>query len=219
MFVCLGTLRGGTGHIKSRNDKQTFLVAGSADNVCTHGPQVGARLSVMKGLRRVEPPREFIDIAGEGPDTRGLAVEFTFEEQLACDHFDATSATVVVVATSSSQLGDGAGSICNFISEAGAELVVMLDIGRAAGVTGPAPHIDKCLEEVSTWVAGRGGSMVVDVMYGNERLAVARVKHAGRQFRFALHGQKPFWLTDKLGDVRCLKLCGAGCWTHSGAGE
>ena len=58
--------------------------------------------------------------------------------------------------------------------------------------------------------------MVVEVMYANERLAVARVKHAGCcQFRFALHGQKPFCPSEYLGDVRNIKLCGAGCESHS----
>ncbi len=148
----------------------------------------------------------------------GLAVDIAFAEEAACEHFGASSAIVAVVATSSCQLGDGAGTIGKFILDVDAELVVMLDNGPVAGVTRSLAHaIDRCAQEVSDWVACRGRSMVLQVMYADESLAVPRVKHTGcRLFRFVLHRQQQFEHRD---NARNIKLCGAGCDDHSRFGS
>ena len=126
----------GTRRIASANDMGDFLVAGSAGVGRQHGHQVGARASAVAELRRSVPP---LVESRPGSATVGLAVDIAFAEDAACDHVGASSARVAVVATSSCQLGDCAGTIGKFIADVGAEFVVMLDNGPVAGATGSSP--------------------------------------------------------------------------------
>ena len=135
MFVSIGH-EFGTRRIASANDMGDFLVAGSAGVGRQHGHQVGARASAVAELRRSVPP---LVESRPGSATVGLAVDIAFAEDAACDHVGASSARVAVVATSSCQLGDCAGTIGKFIADVGAEFVVMLDNGPVAGATGSSP--------------------------------------------------------------------------------
>jgi hypothetical protein len=210
MFVSIGNLHG-TRRIASYNDKKDFLAAGSAGAGWLCGPEVGARASAVAELRRSVPPQAWPGIAGEPAATVGLAVEIAFAEEAACEHFGARSATVAVVATSSCQFGDdGAGSICKFISDAGADLVVMLDNGPVAGSTRPSGRIDGRAQELLDWVAGRVGGPYIDLelMYADEIVAVARVKRTGcRMYLFELYREQQF---EHRHNARNIKLRGAG---------
>ena len=219
MFVSIGDL---FTHrtIESANDKGDFFVAGASCLGWIRGPQVGARASAVAELSKTGwlgsgglvgaqrfSPRIWCRIASDGSGTVGLAVDIVFAEKAAVAEFGASGASVVAVATSSCRFGDNAAHICQFISDVAADLVVMIDNGPRAGVTrSSAPAIDRCAQEVSDWVAGCGMSADLEVLYANQTLAVARVKHTGcRRFLFALHRQQQY---ERRGNARNIKLCG-----------
>lgn len=208
MFVSIGDLCG-TRRIASANDKSDLLVAGSAGIGWLHGPQVGARSSAVAELSPSVKPRILIcssAVAGL-PDTVGMAVDIAFAEQAACEHFGAAHSRVAVVATSNCQFGDGADAVGQFISDVGAELVVMLDNGPVTGVPrSAAPAVDRCADEVCVWFAGRGRAMDFQVLWADTTIAVARANHTpSGLFRFSMHRQKQFEHRD---NARNIKLCG-----------
>ncbi len=114
---------------------------------------------------------------------------------------------MVVVATSSCRLGDNTAHIYEFISDVGADLVVMIDNGPRAGVTrSSAPAIDSCAQELSDWVVGCGMAADLEVLYADDILAVARIKHSRcRRFLFGLQWQQQWGDRD---NARNIKLCG-----------
>jgi hypothetical protein len=219
MFVSIGDLFTYR-TIASRNDKGDFFVAGASCLGWVHGPQVGARASAVAELSKTGwlgsgalvgaprySPKIWRRIAPDESCTVGLAVDIVFAEKAAVAEFGASGASVVVVATSSCRLGDNTAHICQFISDVGADLVVMIDNGPRAGVTrSSAPAIDSCAQELSDWVVGCGMAADLEVLYADDILAVARMKHIGcRRFLFGLHRQQQF---EHRGNARNIKLCG-----------
>jgi hypothetical protein len=191
--------------MKSVNDKDDFLLTGAANIGWLHGPQVGARTSAVAELRAIEPPMIRRALS---PYTVGLAVDIKFAEEAAVKLFGASSARVVVIATSSSSLGDGAGTIGEFILDVGADLLVMLDNGPCLGssaVAVPAIHI--CAQDLSDWFIGCGRSADMQVLFAEARLAVARVALLGRPYRFGIHRPQTY---AGFQNARSIKLCAGG---------
>jgi hypothetical protein len=203
MFVCIGQLAGFR-RMKSANDKSDFLMTGAANIGWLHGPQMGARTSAVAELRAIEPPMVRHELS---PHTVGLAVDITFAEEAAVKLFGASSARVVVIATSSSSLGDGAGTIGKFISDVGADLVVVLDNGPCLGSPQAGPAIHICAQDLSDWFIGCGRSADMQVLFAEASLAVARVTSLGRPFRFGIHRQQK---SAGLENARSIKLCAGG---------
>ena len=179
-------------------------MTGAAGIGWLHGPQVGARTSAVAEMRAIEPPMFRHELS---PYTVGLAVDITFAEEAAVKLFGASSARVVVIATSSSSLGDGAGTIGKFISDVGADLLVMLDNGPCLGSTQAGPAIHSCAQDLSDWFIGCGRSADMQVLSAEASLAVARVTSLGRPFRFGIHRQQKF---AGLENARSIKLCAGG---------
>jgi hypothetical protein len=219
MFVSIGEVFGKSS-IKSRNDKGDFFVAGASSLGWIRGPQVGARASAVAELSTtgwlgsgafVSAPRYCPEIWRriylDQSRTVGLAVHIVFAEDSAVAEFGASGASVVVVATSGCRLGDNTVHICQFISDVGADLVVMIDNGPLAGVTRSSPPaIASCAQEVSDWVVGCGMTADLEVLYADDILAVARIKHSGcRRFLFGLQREQQFEHRD---NARNIKLCG-----------